>query len=477
MDLISDIQEREATAPKAPSLPQLKSTATGFPEHKKRTRVSTFKQKRQNLNLEQSWPKVPTPSLKEPASTSSRNAQQPIPLGPNSKSDDRENIDRENNERLANMSQEEIEEAQHELLGNLDPSILQMLLKRANLDEPTGSSPFDQSKSTSQEAPTETNNTQEPPEIRVEDTSVRPSSSTSDNQTSNQKQADSTKTNQSKRVRWATVEDEEEEQKDAKPATPETETTPPTSSHTHTHAHSHSHTHNDDAAPSVPPSEQIITPNATEPGPKPHWPQPPQPGDLDPSDPDFLSKLHDKYFPSLPADPSRLAWMAPLPTTNSPADFDSPYHPRQPSFTVAALRFDFRGALLPPRIARAVPPTRGLHHHGEAPEAAGYTVKELARLCRSAVPGQRCVAYQTLGRLLYRLGRGDFGGVGSEDMAVGIWQQVEEGEVMRSLYDEAGTEEGRGHRSARAFAIEAIWLYEKGGWKDKLRKARATDMK
>ncbi|KAI4860680.1 hypothetical protein F4820DRAFT_97983 [Hypoxylon rubiginosum] len=477
MDLILDIQEREATAPKAPSLPQLKSTATGFPEHKKRTRVSTFKQKRQNINLDQSWPKIPTPSSKEPSSTSNRDAQQATSSGPNSKSDEREKIDRENSERLANMSQEEIEAAQHELLGGLDPSILQMLLKRANLDEPSGPSPFDQPKSTSQETPIEANNTQ-PPEIRVEDTSVQPSSNTPDSQTPDQKRAESAQTNQSKRVRWATVEDEEEEQKEANLPAPKAETPPPASEHTH----SHDHTHDDDddaAAPPVPPPEHIITPNTTEPGPKPHWPQQPQPGDLDPSDPDFLSKLHDKYFPSLPADPSKLAWMAPLPTTNSPADYDSPYHPLQASLTLSALRFDFRGALLPPRIARAVPPTRGLHHHGEAPEAAGYTVKELARLCRSAVPGQRCVAYQTLGRVLYRLGRGDFGGVGGpdDDMAIGVWQQVEEGGVMRSLYDEAGTEEGRGHRSARAFAIEAIWLYEKGGWKDKLRKARGTDMK
>ncbi|KAI1773175.1 hypothetical protein F4818DRAFT_119586 [Hypoxylon cercidicola] len=467
--LISDIQEREATAPKAPSLPQLGSAATGFPAHKKRTRVSAFKQKRQGINLEQSWPKIPTPS-NEPSSTSSGNTQQTARPSSNSKSDERDNIDRENNEKLANMSQEEIEAAQHELLGGLDPSILQMLLKRANLDEPSGPSPFDQPKSTSEEAPTEAKNTQEIPEMRIEDTRLQPNNSTLDSKTLDPKQADSTETTQSKRVRWATVEDEKEEEKETKPA-PKTETASPAPIHTH------DDNDNDNAAPSVPPPQYTITPNLTEPGPKPHWPQQPQPADLDPSDPDFLEKLHTKYFPSLPADPSKLAWMAPIPTANSPADLDSPYHPRQASLGVSALRFDFRGALLPPRIARAVPPTRGLHHHGEAPEAAGYTVPELARLCRSAVPGQRCVAYQTLGRVLYRLGRGHFGGVSVDDMALGIWQQVDEGGVLRSLQEEAGTEEGRGHRSARAFAVEALWLYEKGGWKDKLRKARATDLK
>ncbi|KAI1762268.1 hypothetical protein GGR53DRAFT_532745 [Hypoxylon sp. FL1150] len=463
--LISDIQEREPTAPKAPGFPQVKSTTTGFPEPKKRTRVSKFKQKRQNVDLEQPWPKIPTPSSNKPPTTTSSDAQQLTPTSQSSKSEERQNIDRENSERLASMSQEEIEEAQHELLGGLDPSILQMLLRRANLDEPSGPSPFDQPEATSEAKPT-----QETPEIRVEDTSTQPSNSTSSSKIPGQKQADS------KRVRWATVEDVEEEEKKIKPA-PKTETTTtPIPAHTHGHNHANDHTHND-ISPSSPASKSIANPNATEPGPKPHWPAQPQPGDLDPADPDFLEKLHAKYFPSLPADPSKLAWMAPLPTANSPADLDSPYHPRQPTLTLSTLRFDFRGALLPPRIARAVPSTRGLHHHGEAPEAAGYTIKELARLCRSAVPGQRCVAYQTLGRILFRLGRGDFGGVGDDDMAVGIWRQVEEGHVLRSLGDEAGLEEGRGHRSARAFAIEALWLYEKGGWKDKLKKARAVDLK
>ena len=56
--------------------------------------------------------------------------------------------------------------------------------------------------------------------------------------------------------------------------------------------------------------------------------------------------------------------------------------------------------------------TAGLHHHGAAPEDAGYTIGELAHLARSTVPAQRCVAFQTLGRVLYRLGRGEFGGRG-----------------------------------------------------------------
>ncbi|KAI1412097.1 hypothetical protein F5Y13DRAFT_51088 [Hypoxylon sp. FL1857] len=461
--LISDIQEKEVNEPKAPSFPQAKSTTTGFPEHKKRTRVSAFKQKRQGANLEGAKSGAFTTATETPIAPPSQDAQKQQATFSNRelKSDEKRSIDRENNERLASMSPEEIEAARQELFSGLDPSVLEMLLKRANLDEPAKNSLFETDSTSENATSTNTQPAQEPPEIRIEDTSTQSNAGTSDR---DQNQEEPTAANDNKRVRFASVADEEEEAQ----ATPETK--PTSQSHTTTTtttAPSSSSSDLPEASHAAP-----ADPNASDPAPpKPHWPQPPQPADLDPHDPDFLQKLHEKYFPSLPADPSKLAWMAPVPTPNSPADYDSPYHPHQDSLPVSALRFDFRGQLLPPRISRAVPVTKGLHHHGEAPEAAGYTIRELARLCRSAVPGQRCVAYQTLGRVLYRLGRGEFGGV-NDAVARGIWSDVEEGAVMRSLYEEAGTEEGRGHRSARAFAIEAIWLFEKGGWRDHLRRGK-----
>ncbi|KAI1653398.1 hypothetical protein F4813DRAFT_255919 [Daldinia decipiens] len=463
--LITDIQEKEVTVPTAPSFPQVKSTTTGFPEHKKRTRISAFKQKRQAAKPEGDKPKGEKPKVfttgsKEPLCPPSQDAQQTTRSSEDFKLNEQQSIDRENNDRLASMSPEEIEAARQELFNGLDPSILEMLLKRANLDESTGPSPFDPPKSTSQDASSDAKPTQDSPEIVIEDTSAQSNSNKPNKKPSEQSGAESATTNSSKRVRWASVADEEEEEEKMIPEmTPTPTSQPPSDNNTAQNP------------PSTEPTEQRNTTDPEQTPTKPHWPQPPQPGDLDPHDPDFLQKLHDKYFPSLPADPSKLAWMAPVPTPNSPADYDSPYHPQQDSLPVSVLRFDFRGSLLPPRIARAVPVTKGLHHHGEAPEAAGYTVRELARLCRSAVPGQRCVAYQTLGRILYRLGRGEFGGVDAA-VAQGIWADVEDGAVMRSLYEEAGTEEGRGHRSARVFAIEAIWLYEKGGWKERLRKGK-----
>lgn len=236
----------------------------------------------------------------------------------------------------------------------------------------------------------------------------------------------------------------------------------------------------DEVAPQQPPS--TTTQDSI------HFPTPRQPPDLDPNDPSFLKNLHEKYFPNLAYDPSALSWMAPI----DPTDTSSPYHPSQTALNATELRFDFKGTLLAPSIARSIPSDRGLHHHADAPEAAGYTIPELAVLSRSAVPAQRCMAYQTLGRILYRLGQGEYGvekgrqdidrpvqvakdpGVeDSEDieeddeadvgsaMATGLWSCIEEGRVVETMTEEANRT--KGHLTARTFAQEALWNWRRGG--------------
>jgi hypothetical protein len=118
-------------------------------------------------------------------------------------------------------------------------------------------------------------------------------------------------------------------------------------------------------------------------------------------------------------------------------------------------------------VSRTIPVTEGLHHHGQAPEAAGYTVPELALLARSAVAAQRCVAYQTLGRILFRLGKGEWG-VEDDELVMGLWRCVEEGKVVEVMTGEAKREGG--NLSAKAYAVEALWNWQKGGgrrWKAK----------
>lgn len=214
-----------------------------------------------------------------------------------------------------------------------------------------------------------------------------------------------------------------------------------------------------DIAPDVQPVSTFSGYPAT---PSIHFPRPPTPPSLDPEDPEFLSKLHSTYFPSLPSNPNALSWMQPP----DPAENEA-YSPSRDNLPPSAVRFDFKGRLLPPRLASQIPTTVGLHHHGTAPEAAGYTIPELAHLSRSSFPSQRCIAYQTLGRILYRLGTGVFGPEDHE-LCQGLWKCIEQGRVLDTLTADAARDGESGNRSCWVTATEAVWLWRKGGgrkWK------------
>ncbi|XP_040854016.1 RNA polymerase II-associated protein 1-like [Ochotona curzoniae] len=69
-------------------------------------------------------------------------------------------------------------------------------------------------------------------------------------------------------------------------------------------------------------------------------------------------------------------------------------------------RFSLQGELL---AADADLPTHlGLHHHGEEPERAGYSLQELFHLTRSQVSQQRSLALQVLSQILSRAQAGEF---------------------------------------------------------------------
>jgi hypothetical protein len=48
---------------------------------------------------------------------------------------------------------------------------------------------------------------------------------------------------------------------------------------------------------------------------------------------------------------------------------------------------------------------------------------------------------------------------------MGLWRCVEEGKVLDVLQEAAGREGG--HRGVKAYAMEAVWLWQKGGGKTK----------
>lgn len=426
--LVRDIKERPSPS-SVPSAPRTKYSETGFPAHnKRRTKPSTFKQARANPRPKTAEEQTLTPTTSHPQSSHENNE---------SKVDAAREIDEENKLRMAQMSPEEIEEARQELLSTLSPSLIERLLKRANIDEDKGAEkqeikprpPNPQRKSLDEEdeklegllnranigkgeeAQTETAHHAEPKQLpQIQHSFI-------------------------KKVSFG-----------AAPRTSDPDA-PPLNS-----------------PPDLLPASSTPTRDLS------HYPQTSlsSPPPLDPDSPNFLSLLRETYFPSLPATPQALSWLAPTPNTDT-----SSYSPNLDSLPASSLRFDFQGRLLPPKLAAQIPTTKGLHHHGDAPDAAGYTIPELARLARSAFPAQRCIAFQTLGRVLYRLGRGDFGHVGGEDedkekgggdLVEGLWELMEQGKVVNVLCEVAGREgESAGNRSCWVFATEAVWLWRKGG--------------
>jgi hypothetical protein len=404
---VADVLERKPAAPTPPSAPTLKNKS-GFPEHRKRKVESRFKQRigedRVNSSALDELPvqdSVPTQPISAPQSIDGGKPK-------TWEEEEKQRIAAENDQKLAQMSSEEIEEERRELMNSLSPAVLQRLLQRSNID--SGSTEADLSTKVPDERTTSKIKKSAGKTVSfAEDAPVEPG-------------VDSTRE----------VEDAGDEDGES-------------------------------------PGEQLPHDSV-------HFPQPTQPPDLDPSSETFLQDLHQKYFPSLPSDPDKLEWMQDSKTSKTA------YDPSATALKPKDIRFSFKGELLPPKTASQIPVTAGLHHHGDAPDAAGYTITELVHLGHSSFAPQRCVAFQTLGRILYRLGKGEFGdagelgadSMGAEDtfgeLARGLWHEVEREKVVEMLIMES---EGKGvdggkHVSARSYATEAVWLWQKGGgrrWK------------
>ncbi|XP_070698735.1 RNA polymerase II-associated protein 1 isoform X2 [Pempheris klunzingeri] len=94
-------------------------------------------------------------------------------------------------------------------------------------------------------------------------------------------------------------------------------------------------------------------------------------------------------------EPEKLEWMRDLPA------------PRKKGTKKAMqARFDFTGTLIPP--TEDLPTHLGLHHHGEEPERAGYSLQELFLLSRSQLIQQRSLALSTLANILSKARAGEY---------------------------------------------------------------------
>ncbi|XP_019132625.2 RNA polymerase II-associated protein 1 [Larimichthys crocea] len=94
-------------------------------------------------------------------------------------------------------------------------------------------------------------------------------------------------------------------------------------------------------------------------------------------------------------EPEKLEWMRDLPAPR-----------RKGTKKAMQARFDFAGTLIPP--TEDLPTHLGLHHHGEEPERAGYSLQELFLLSRSQVIQQRSLALSTLANILSKARAGEY---------------------------------------------------------------------
>ncbi|OCF56104.1 hypothetical protein L486_06045 [Kwoniella mangroviensis CBS 10435] len=163
-----------------------------------------------------------------------------------------------------------------------------------------------------------------------------------------------------------------------------------------------------DAAPTTRSSDRSPTSSTTAPS-TPAKPRP-QPR-TDPDDPS-LSELK-AYFPSVPSESSKLAWLQPLPPSTS-SSANSP-------------RFDLSGNILSAAEQSELPSHLGLHHHGSSPDLAGYTIHEILYLCRSTVPSQKITMMGLLTKVLRKCKEGKY-----DD---GVMKEVEENESMKKAID------------------------------------------
>ena len=103
----------------------------------------------------------------------------------------------------------------------------------------------------------------------------------------------------------------------------------------------------------------------------------------------------------------KMEWMTEAPEEAVPADAGDGRRTAEEALEAATrklgmhdVRFDLDGAWIDQSRASAIDVRQGLHHHGDAPAAPGYTLAELSHLCRSTVAAQRAQALVTLAGVL-----------------------------------------------------------------------------
>lgn len=333
-------------------------------------------------------PVVLDPTASQPPQTTTKN--QPESSASQPPLSESERIHMGNIRKLQTMTPEEIEREREEIFKTMDPAVLQSLLRRAEIKE-------------AEVAGSKTQSANKPAPIDPFK-SAPPTSSSGLQEPSNPVFG-------TKAPSKGTIADWDPAPEIVKPelaGLSESSSGPATQPISHSHEHTHDGVH-----------------------------FPPTPADL------------KQYFPDLPVETEKLAWMQPIDEAE-----DAEYSSQLTSVAPSELRFDFKGNLVTPRQSRAISTSEGLHHHGDAPTAAGYTVPELAHLCRSSHPAQRSLAIQTAGRVLHKIRLRKF--ARSSDLQEGLEALIPRTRILETL-SEAADERTR-NVTVKALAIEALWL-------------------
>ncbi|CCF59781.1 hypothetical protein KAFR_0H03710 [Kazachstania africana CBS 2517] len=438
MDLLGDIVEKDTLNEVGEG--NFNVAKNGFPELYKPSKISSWKQRlkaKKQQQQQQTNPDPPKETVKEEKKQRS----------------EAESIHAENMDVLNNMTQEQIMNERRELLEQLNPKLIQNLLKNINkrAKSEDGSPLFAEIEGASGTWVGGYNKDNLP---HLDEEQVNAALGITNRETLEFEEEHDFK--DAKTVRFQEPGEEEEEENEEEEILDEDDIAPLD----YQMAQSVDHTANEDLLKDV------------------HFVRNHKHDDeedielekLDINDPNFNEKLHEKYFPDLPKDIEKLKWMQQVQTNDPNKDIviDS----------VNEIRFDFNGNLVPPNRAIESTTHSGLHHHSNNPELAGYTLEELAKLSMSTFAPQRSIAVQTLGRILYKLGKKSYYQLVPEvdeetyeqegtktimnNIYSMLWDLVKDLNVIESL-ELAADESKTRNISVRTYAIDALWLWRKGG--------------
>lgn len=113
---------------------------------------------------------------------------------------------------------------------------------------------------------------------------------------------------------------------------------------------------------------------------------------------DDLLEMKKQYFADVPLESDKLAWIDERFGKTAVQEEDKE-DASEIEKVYRKIRFDLQGNIC---NGQSIPVHKGLHHHGDEPEKAGYTLAELFYLMRSQVPSQRGLVLTIVARILIK---------------------------------------------------------------------------